>query len=98
MKRTKKNKKKLTAGEKLLYTLGVIALIGSFGVRVFGGAMNSNMKMEIEELSHKIDNQQNKNDSLAMQVNELTSYENINTVLQDMGLAYNNENIIVLDK
>ena len=45
-----------------------------------------------------IDNQQNKNDSLAMQVNELTSYENINTVLQDMGLAYNNENIIVLDK
>ena len=98
MKRTKKNKKKLTAGEKLLYTLGVIALIGSFGVQVFGGAMNSNMKMEIEELSHKIDNQQNKNDSLAMQVNELTSYENINTVLQDMGLAYNNENIIVLDK
>ena len=56
------------------------------------------MKMEIEELSHKINNQQNKNDSLAMQVNELTSYENIDTVLQDMGLTYNNENIIVLDK
>ena len=98
MKRVKKNKKKLTRGEKMLYTLGILALIGSFAVQVFGGATNSNMKMEIEELSHKIDNQQNKNDSLAMQVNELTSYENIDTVLQDMGLAYNNENIIVLDK
>ena len=31
-----------------------------------------------------------------MQVNELTSYENLNTVLNDMGLAYNNENIIVV--
>ena len=98
MRRSKKNKKMLTRGEKMLYTLGILALIGSFGVQVFGGATNSNMKMEIEELSHKINNQQNKNDSLAMQVNELTSYENIDSVLQDMGLAYNNENIIVLDK
>ena len=98
MKKTKKNKKRLTHGEKLLYTLGILAFICSFGVQVFAGATTSNMKMEIEQLSQKIDNQQNKNDSLAMQVNELTSYENIDSVLQDMGLAYNNENIIVLDK
>ena len=31
-----------------------------------------------------------------MQVNELTSYENMDTILKDMGLAYNNENIIVI--
>ncbi len=98
MKRTKKNKKRLTHGEKLLYTLGILAFICSFGVQVFAGATTSNMKMEIEQMSQKIDNQQNKNDSLAMQVNELTSYENLDSVLQDMGLAYNNENIIVLDK
>ena len=37
-----------------------------------------------------------KNESLTMKVNELTSYENLNSVLKDMGLAYNNENIIVV--
>ena len=98
MKKNKKKKKSLTRGEKILYTLGVLALIGSFSVQVFVGATTSNMKMDIEELSYKIEKQQSKNDSLAMQVNELTSYENLNTVLQDMGLAYNDENIIVLDK
>ena len=96
MKWTKKNKKGLTRGEKLLYTLAILSLIGTFGVKVFIGATTSNMKMELEELTVKLDKQQNKNDSLAMQVNELTSYENLNTVLQDMGLAYNDENIIIL--
>ncbi len=98
MKKNKKNSKKLTKGEKFLYTLGVLALIGTFSVQVFVGATTSNIKMDIEELSYKIDKQQSKNDSLAMQVNELTSYENLDNVLKDMGLAYNNENIIVLDK
>ena len=98
MKRTKKNKKGLTRGEKMLYTLAILSLIGTFGVKVFIGATTSNMKMELEELTVKLDKQKNKNDSLAMQVNELTSYENLNTVLQDMGLAYNDENIIILDK
>ena len=31
-----------------------------------------------------------------MQVNELTSYENLNGVLKEMGLSYNNENIVVV--
>lgn len=98
MKKNKKRKNKITYGEKMLYTLGVLAFIGMISVQFFIGATTSNMKMQIEELNHKIDKQQNKNDSLAMQVNELTSYDNLDTVLQDMGLAYNNENIIILDK
>ena len=31
-----------------------------------------------------------------MQVNELTSYETLSGVLDEMGLAYNNENIVVV--
>lgn len=52
--------------------------------------------MDIEKISYKIEKQQRKNQSLAMQVNELTSYENLNNILKEMGLAYNNENIIVV--
>ena len=33
-----------------------------------------------------------------MQVSELTSYDKIKDVVKDMGLAYNNENIIIISK
>ena len=45
-----------------------------------------------------IKTQEKKNQSLTMQVNELTSYENVSAVIEDLGLAYNNENIIVINK
>lgn len=95
----KKNTKKivrLTKGEKLLYILGVFSFAFIVIVKVFASAGISNIKMDIERISYKIDLQEKKNQSLAMQVNELTSYENLNGILKDMGLAYNNENIIVV--
>ena len=33
-----------------------------------------------------------------MKVNELTSFENVKGVVKEMGLAYNNDNIIVVGK
>ena len=33
-----------------------------------------------------------------MKVNELTSFDKVRTVATDMGLAYNNDNIIVVNK
>lgn len=80
----------------MLYSLGVVCFVFAIFLRVFSSASISNLKMNIEEISYNIKNQQNKNQSLIMQVNELTSYENLNSVLKDMGLAYNNENIIVI--
>ena len=98
MKRIKKRKARFTKGEKFIYTLGVLCLISIFVVKVFCGASISNIKMNIEEINYKIEQQENKNESLTMQVNELTSYENLDGILKEMGLAYNNENIIVLDE
>ena len=87
---------KLTRGEKMLYTLGFLCLVLTIFIRVFSSASIGNLKMDIEKINYKIENQQKKNQSLTMQVNELTSYENLNGVLKEMGLAYNNENIIVV--
>ena len=67
-------------------------------MKVFFGASISNLKMNIEKINYKIELQKNKNESLNMQVNELTSYENLDSILKEMGLAYNNENIIVIDE
>ena len=96
MKKNTKNIVRLTKGEKLLYTLGVFCIVATIVLKVFSSASTSNLKMSIEQISYKIENQEKKNQSLVMQVNELTSYENLSGVLKDMGLAYNNENIIVV--
>ena len=96
MKKSTRKIMRLTKGEKMLYSLGVVCFVFTIFLRVFSSASISNLKMNIEEISYDIKNQQNKNQSLVMQVNELTSYENLNSVLKDMGLAYNNENIIVV--
>lgn len=80
----------------MLYTMGFLCILFTVVIRVFSSASISNLKMDIEKVSYKIENQEKKNQSLVMQVNELTSYENLSNVLKDMGLAYNNENIIVV--
>ena len=68
------------------------------GLKIFCGASIGEMKMSIEEIKYNITEQEKKNESLTMKVNELTSFENVQKVVEEMGLAYNNENIIVIDK
>lgn len=96
MKKSTKRIVRLTRGEKLLYSMGVLCFLLIIVTKVFCSASINNIRMDIEKTSYKIDNQEKKNQSLLMQVNELTSYENLSEVLKDMGLAYNNENIIVI--
>ncbi len=94
----KQRKPKFTKKEKFVYTLGVLAFVALFATKIFYGAQISNIKMRIEEINYQIENQEKKNESLTMQVNELTSYENVSGVIKDLGLAYNNENIVVINK
>ncbi len=96
MKKSTRIWRTLTRGEKALYTLGFLCLILTIVLKVFSSASASNIKMDIEKISYKIEAQEKKNQSLMMQVNELISYENLSPVLNDKGLAYNNENIIVV--
>ena len=54
--------------------------------------------MNIEKVKYSINEQSKKNESLTMKVNELTSFENILAVVKEMGLEYNNENILIINK
>ena len=87
MKKKKRKVARFTKGEKLLYALAILCLCSTFV-----------LKIKIEKINSNIEKQQSTNESLAMQVNELTSYENMDSILKDMGLAYNNENIIIINK
>ena len=96
--KSKQRKVKLTLEEKFIIFVIIICFVGVFASQIFLGAQISNTKMNIEKIDYKIETQEKKNESLTMQVNELTSYENVSKIIENMGLQYNNENIIVINK
>jgi len=94
----RKKRIKITRGEKLLYSCAFLAFIGTILVKVFCGASVGHLNMSVEMLKYNIDSQEKKNESLVMQVNELTAFDKVKDIVADMGLAYNNENIIVVSE
>ena len=93
----KNGKLKITKGEKMLYSLATLLGVFILVIQIFFGAKINNLKMNIEYINNKIENETKKNESLTMKFNALTSYENVKETIKDMGLAYNNENIIVIN-
>lgn len=87
---------KLNSEEKFLIFSMICSLVGIFAIQIFFGAQISNVKMNTEKIEYKIEVQEKKNESLTMQINELTSYENVSKVIEKMGLEYNNKNIVVI--
>jgi len=87
---------KLTKGEKLLYGIGLFSLIAIVFIQVFCGASIGNLNLSVEKIKGDIKNEEKKIESLNMKVSELTSFDNVKGVVKDMGLAYNNDNIIVI--
>ncbi len=93
-----KTKKRMTRGEKLLYTLGVGATLMTIVIQIFCGASIGHLNLSVEKVKYEIDEQSKKNESLTMKVNELTSFDNVKDIVKEMGLSYNNDNIIVISK
>ena len=87
---------KFTKGEKMLYSLGLFSLIAIVFIQVFCGASIGNLNLSVEKLRGDIKTEEKKIESLNMKVSELTSFDNVKGVVKDMGLAYNNDNIIII--
>lgn len=93
----KKKKARLTKGEKVLYFFAVVSLCVGFMTEIFAGALYNDISMEVEEKKNEITDQQKKIESLNMQINELTSFDTIKEVVENIGLSYNNDNIIIIN-
>jgi cell division protein FtsL len=74
---------------KLLITVIVLLLLGI----VFGKTKLAQVNIEVQNLTNKVDNQKNKNSSLEMKIDEMTSLDRIKQVSEANGLKYNSENI-----
>ena len=87
----------MTKGEVLLYSMASICLFATIVVKIFFSAGITSLNMTIEQKKFDITNQEKVNEGLNMKVNELTAYFKVKDVVSDMGLAYNNDNIIIID-
>lgn len=84
--------------EKLIYTLAItLVLISPISI-VFSKATLSKINFEVEQKKDQISEQQKKNDSLAMTINELASLTKIQEIAQQEGLTYNNANIKIVQE
>ena len=92
-----KKKKKFTKIERFLYkSCFVIAFLLLIGI-VFTSASVSKLNIELQEMSKKVDSQQDTNQSLTMKINEMASLENIQIISKNLGLTYNNDNIKTIE-
>lgn len=97
-KRKTRRRVRITRGEKMLYFLGSASLVLTLTVQIFCGANVGSLNLKVEKLKYNINAQQKKNESLTMKVNELTSFDKVKDIVKDMGLAYNNDNIVVINE
>lgn len=98
--RTKRVKRiKLLKGEKFMFFLivffGFVAMPTSW---VYTKALLSETSIELEKINSKIDSQDDKNEALSMQIDELASIENIQSIASANGLSYNNSNIKTINE
>ena len=97
MKKRKVKKNKLSPFEKVLYFLAIVLTIASPLLIVFFKSTLSKMNYDVEKLKKQITIEEKENESLQMKINELASLENIQKVIKDKWLEYNNDNIKNMD-
>ena len=60
---------------------------------VYTSSLLSETNNEVEKLNKNIEKQELVNQGLSMQIDELASLENIQSIAEENGLSYNNSNI-----
>lgn len=91
--RKRKNNGAFTKVERFLYKSCMVIIVFLVIGTIFGQTMLSKINYEVEKLKDDLSEQKESNQSLVMVINEMVSLENVQTIAESMGLAYNNENI-----
>ena len=93
--RSKKTKRiKFLKSEKFMFVLvilfGFVIMPASW---IYTKALLSESNIDLEKVKKKIETQNNTNEALKMQIDELASIDNIQSIASSSGLSYNNDNI-----
>lgn len=90
----KKKKKGIANSEKRFYKMFILTTIVLIIGIVYSRAALSKINLEVQNLSTTIKEETEDNQSLVMKINEMVSLENIKELSDELGLTYNNDNIV----
>ena len=93
----KKKKKGLSKLERFICKSSIFMMVVLLVGIVFTSATVSKMNVELQRMNKKVEVQENTNESLVMKINEMASLENIQIISRNLGLSYNNENILTVE-
>ena len=93
----KRRKSRMSRFERGFYIATALIVLMSPLMIVFEKSTLSEVNYEVEKMKREIATQEKANESLEMKINELASLENIQKVIEDEGLVYNNDNIKNID-
>ena len=93
MKKKKKTNQFLSNFEKVMYRFFIVVIILLIVGIVCGQTTLAQINLEVQKLNKDVDNQRNKNESLKMKIDEMTSLDRIKEISGKYGLSYNSENI-----
>lgn len=93
-----KRRVKFLKGEKFMYAVLVIMILAIPIAKVCTQAILSESNIKVERMKKDLSKQQRYNESLSMKISELASLENIESIANELGLSYNNDNIKTLSE
>lgn len=96
MKKATKKKRFKLKSEGILYIIIALILLAIPIVNVYTKAILSESNIELERVKSDIEDQENLNNSLKMEISELSSLDKIQVVAAENGLSYQNGNIKVV--
>ncbi len=98
MPRNKGKRLKFLKGEKLMLSLILVLAVLIIPLsKVYTASLVTKTNLDVEVLKKDITKQQEKNESLSMQIDELASLDNIQAVAKEYGLSYNDTNILSIN-
>ncbi|MBR5662545.1 MAG: hypothetical protein IKX00_02695 [Bacilli bacterium] len=98
MKKVAKRRVKFLKGEKFMYGVLAVMILAIPIAKVCTQAILSESNIKVERMRKDINKQQRYNESLSMKISELASLENIESIANELGLSYNNDNIKTLSE
>lgn len=96
MKR-KGNKLVFTRFEKSMFVFTILLIVLSPVMSVCAKSILSKVNYEVEVTKEKIDDQEKDNQSLQMKINELASFDNVESVAEKEGLSYTSDSVKTIE-
>ena len=91
IRRRKRKTNKLGRFAVLIFTLSLISLLAT---SLFVGTYNTNLTMEIQNMTNQIDSLKAENEKINIEISSLENKDRVYAVANDAGLDQNQDNII----